>query len=131
MKKIVTVSILALAALSLTGCGTTTGERAGSAALMGAAGGALIGSLSAPARACALIRACVGAFLSYLYYHHQKRNIYSSSLPYSAQVRIRVSSLLPAPLVSPCSLDPVAGGGASGGFRSGCHGLPFQVLHPQ
>ena len=36
MKKIVIVSILALSALVLNGCGTTTGERAGSAALMGA-----------------------------------------------------------------------------------------------
>lgn len=75
MKKVVTVSILALSAMSLTGCGTTTGERAGSAALMGAAGGALIGSLSAQAGAGALIGAGVGALGGYLYDQHQKGNI--------------------------------------------------------
>ena len=75
MKKIVTVSVLALAALSLYGCGTTTGERAGSAALMGAAGGALIGSLSAQAGAGALIGAGVGALGGYLYDQHEKGNI--------------------------------------------------------
>ncbi len=75
MKKIATVSVLVLAALSLNGCGTTTGERAGSAALMGAAGGALIGSLSAQAGAGALIGAGVGALGGYLYDQHEKGNI--------------------------------------------------------
>ena len=75
MKKYMTVSILALGALTLTGCGTTTGELAGSGALMGAAGGALIGSLSAQAGAGALIGAGVGALGGYLYDQHQKGNI--------------------------------------------------------
>jgi hypothetical protein len=63
---------LLIAALSIAGCGTTTGERAGSGALMGAAGGALIGSLSAEAGAGALIGAGVGALGGYLYDQHKK-----------------------------------------------------------
>lgn len=61
--------------LLLAGCGTTTGERAGSAALMGAAGGAAIGSLSANAGRGALIGAGAGALGGYLYDQHQKGNI--------------------------------------------------------
>lgn len=75
MKKILLVSTLALSALTLGGCGTTTGERAGSGALMGAAGGALIGSLSAQAGAGALIGAGVGAVGGYLYDQYEKGNI--------------------------------------------------------
>ena len=67
--------LFALAALTLAGCGTTTGERAGSGALMGAAGGALIGSLSAQAGAGALIGAGAGALGGYLYDQYQKGNI--------------------------------------------------------
>jgi len=63
------------AALTLPGCGTTTGERAGSGALMGAAGGALIGSLSADAGAGALIGAGAGALSGYLVDQHEKGNI--------------------------------------------------------
>ena len=75
MKKTIAISILSLSALTLAGCGTTTGERAGSGALMGAAGGALIGSLSAQAGAGALIGAGAGALGGYLYDQYQKGNI--------------------------------------------------------
>jgi len=61
--------------LFVAGCGTTTGERAGSASLMGAAGGAAIGSLSANAGAGALIGAGAGALGGYLYDQHEKGNI--------------------------------------------------------
>lgn len=62
-------------ALLLVGCGTTTTERAGSGALMGAAGGALIGSLSANAGAGALIGAGAGALGGFLVDQHRKGNI--------------------------------------------------------
>jgi uncharacterized membrane protein len=64
--------LLLIAAIAIAGCGTTTGERAGSGALMGAAGGALIGSLSASAGEGALIGAGVGALGGYLYDQHKK-----------------------------------------------------------
>ena len=64
--------VVLAAAICLGGCGTTTGERAGSGALMGAAGGALIGSLRADAGAGALIGAGVGALGGYLYDQHEK-----------------------------------------------------------
>lgn len=70
-----THSFLALCIVALAGCGTTTGERAGSGALMGAAGGALIGSLSADAGKGALIGAGAGALGGYLLDQHQKGNI--------------------------------------------------------
>jgi len=70
-----THSFMALGIAALVGCGTTTGERAGSGALMGAAGGALIGSLSADAGKGALIGAGAGALGGYLYDQHQKGNI--------------------------------------------------------
>ena len=38
--KVATVSLFIIAALALTGCGTTTGERTGSGALLGAGTGA-------------------------------------------------------------------------------------------
>ncbi len=69
------VPLILATALALPGCGTTTGERAGSAALMGAASGALIGSLSAQAGAGALIGVGVGALGGYLYDQHMKGNI--------------------------------------------------------
>lgn len=75
MKKTLAIGILALSAMTLAGCGTTTGERAGSGALMGAAGGALIGSLSAQAGAGALIGAGAGALGGYLYDQYRKGNI--------------------------------------------------------
>ncbi len=64
-----------LLVLALSACGSTTAERAGSGALMGAAGGALIGSLSADAGAGALIGAGVGALGGYLVDQHAKGNI--------------------------------------------------------
>jgi len=75
MHKTLTLAILALSTLSLGGCGTTTGERTASGALVGVAGGALIGSLTAEAGAGALIGAGVGALGGYLYDQHQKGNI--------------------------------------------------------
>jgi hypothetical protein len=74
MLKLATPLVL-IAVIGIAGCGTTTGERAGSGALMGAAGGALIGSLSADAGAGALIGAGVGAVGGYLYDQHEKGNI--------------------------------------------------------
>jgi len=74
MKSIVLPAIF-VAAVGLSGCGTTTGERAGSGALLGAAGGALIGSLSASAGEGALIGLGVGALGGYLYDQHEKGNI--------------------------------------------------------
>ena len=74
MLKLATPFIL-ITAIGIAGCGTTTGERAGSGALMGVAGGALIGSLSADAGAGALIGAGVGAVGGYLYDQHEKGNI--------------------------------------------------------
>lgn len=72
MKKTVLFLILAVTALGLSACGTTTGERAGSAGLMGAASGALIGSISGRAGAGALIGLGAGALGGYLYDQHQK-----------------------------------------------------------
>lgn len=71
--KLLPVTIASL--LLVSACGTTTGERAGSGALMGAAGGALIGSLSANAGAGALIGAGAGALGGFLVDQHAKGNI--------------------------------------------------------
>jgi uncharacterized membrane protein len=69
-------TVLALtAAFALSGCGTTTTSRAGSGALMGAATGAAIGSLSANAGRGALIGAGAGALGGFLYDQHRKGNI--------------------------------------------------------
>jgi uncharacterized membrane protein len=70
-----TLPLLFVAAAAIAGCGTTTGERAGSGALMGTAGGALIGSLSGNAGEGALIGAGAGALGGYLYDQHKKGNI--------------------------------------------------------
>ncbi len=59
--KTLAVPTLLIATVAIGGYGTTTSSRAGSDALMGAAGGALIGSLSANAGAGALIGLGVGA----------------------------------------------------------------------
>jgi len=71
MNKSVVVVIL-FATIGLAGCGTTTGERTGSGALLGAGGGALIGSLSGSAGEGALIGAGVGALSGYLCDQHKK-----------------------------------------------------------
>ena len=57
----ISLLMLTLAAIALSGCGTTTPERAGSGALLGAATGAAIGSMSGDAGTGALIGAGVGA----------------------------------------------------------------------
>jgi hypothetical protein len=68
--------ILSLAtALALSGCGTTTTSRAGSAALMGGATGAALGSLSGNAGRGALIGVGAGALGGFLYDQHRKGNI--------------------------------------------------------
>lgn len=67
--------ILLSSPLLLAGCGETTTSRAGSGALMGAAGGALIGSLSADAGRGAAIGAGVGALGGFLFDQHQRGNI--------------------------------------------------------
>jgi len=69
------IPLLLTAAFALSGCGTTTTSRAGSAAAFGAAGGAAIGSLSANAGRGALIGAGVGAVGGFLYDQHRKGNI--------------------------------------------------------
>lgn len=73
--KSILVPVVLLASAALGACGTTTGSRAGSAALMGAAGGALVGSLSANAGKGALIGAGVGALGGFLYDQHQRGHI--------------------------------------------------------
>jgi hypothetical protein len=75
MKKLIAVPVALAAMVALAGCGTTTGQRAGSGALMGGAGGALVGSLSGDAGKGALIGAGVGALGGYLYDQHEKGNI--------------------------------------------------------
>jgi hypothetical protein len=75
MKTIVIAIPLIVASVGIAGCGTTTGERAGSGALMGAAAGAAIGALSASAGEGALIGLGVGAIGGYLYDQHKKGNI--------------------------------------------------------
>jgi len=72
---ILPITMLALAALTLSGCGTTTTSRAGSGAAFGAATGAAIGSLSATAGRGALIGAGAGALGGFLYDQHRRGNI--------------------------------------------------------
>jgi hypothetical protein len=73
--KTIAIPLTLIAAIGLSACGTTTGQRSGSGALMGAAGGAVIGSLSGNAGAGALIGAGAGAVGGYLYDQHRKGNI--------------------------------------------------------
>jgi hypothetical protein len=61
--------------LALAGCGETTTSRAGSGALMGAAGGAAIGSLSGNAGRGAAIGAGAGLLGGYLFDQHRRGNI--------------------------------------------------------
>ena len=68
-------SCVFVVSVAIAGCGTTTGERAGTGALAGAAGGGLLGSLSANAGKGALIGAGAGALGGYLYDQHKKGNI--------------------------------------------------------
>ncbi len=55
------IAMLALAGMTLAACGDTPGERALTGGLIGAGGGAAIGSLSGNAGAGALIGGAVGA----------------------------------------------------------------------
>ena len=74
MKRVFMISAAVLA-LATAGCGSTTGERAGTGALIGAATGAAIGSFSADAGAGALIGGAAGALGGYLYDQHEKGHI--------------------------------------------------------
>ena len=67
--------LLLLSALALTACGETTTTRAGSGALMGAATGAAIGSLSGNAGRGAAIGAGTGAVGGFLFDQHRRGNI--------------------------------------------------------
>jgi hypothetical protein len=67
--------VVLVAAVALGGCGTTTGARTASGALMGVAAGAAIGSLTAEAGAGALIGVGVGALGGYLYDQHLKGHL--------------------------------------------------------
>lgn len=69
------IPALLITAVTLGGCGSTTGTRTASGALMGAAAGAAIGSLTAEAGAGALIGVGVGALGGYLYDQHLKGNL--------------------------------------------------------
>ncbi|PZW50960.1 hypothetical protein C8P66_101175 [Humitalea rosea] len=60
MRKLM-IATLALGSLGLAACGQTTGDRAVSGGLLGAGGGAVIGSLSGNAGAGALIGGAAGA----------------------------------------------------------------------
>jgi uncharacterized membrane protein len=71
--KTTTISLVILSVVALTGCGTTTGERTGSGALIGAGTGAAIGSFSGNAGKGALIGAGAGALGGYLYDQDQKQ----------------------------------------------------------
>ena len=70
-----TIALVFVSSLALTGCGSTTGQRAGSGALMGAVGVGLIGSLSGNWGAGALIGAGAGAVGGYLVDQHKKGHI--------------------------------------------------------
>ena len=73
--KTLRIALALPAAFALSGCGTTTTSRAGSGALMGAAGGAAIGSISGNAGRGALIGAGAGALGGFLFDQHQRGNI--------------------------------------------------------
>jgi hypothetical protein len=75
MKKI-GVSIAAAAiAVTMTGCGETTGSRTLSGGAMGAAGGAALGAIGGNAGLGAVVGAGAGLLGGYLYDQHQKGNI--------------------------------------------------------
>jgi hypothetical protein len=76
MRRIVfPITLILFAVLALSGCGETTTSRAGSGALMGAAGGAAIGSLSGNAGRGAAIGAGTGLLGGYLFDQHRRGNI--------------------------------------------------------
>jgi hypothetical protein len=73
-KRFLSLSILVLS-VTIVGCGETTTSRAGSGAMMGAAGGAAIGSLSGNAGRGAAIGAGAGLLGGYLFDQHRRGNI--------------------------------------------------------
>jgi hypothetical protein len=64
--------LIFLSVAAIAGCGTTTGERTASGALLGAGTGAALGSLSGDAGKGALIGAGAGALGGYLYDQNRK-----------------------------------------------------------
>ena len=95
MKTGATAAVLATA-LALAGCGTTPGDRAVSGGLLGAGGGAAIGSLYGDAGKGAVIGGVGGAALGALTtprYGYYDRYGYYNSDPYYDRVRcVRYSS---------------------------------------
>jgi hypothetical protein len=87
-------------ALALTGCGTTPGERIGSGALLGAGGGAAIGSLSGNAGKGAVIGGVAGGALGALttpppprYGYYDRYSYYDRDYYYGGYTRcVRYSS---------------------------------------
>jgi uncharacterized membrane protein len=69
------LTLLIPVAMLLAACGETTTSRAGSGALMGAATGAAIGSLSGNAGRGAAIGAGTGAVGGFLFDQHRRGNI--------------------------------------------------------
>jgi len=67
------LNLIVMSALILPACGTTTGERTASGALLGAGTGAAIGSLSGDAGTGAVIGAGAGALGGFLYDQNQKQ----------------------------------------------------------
>jgi hypothetical protein len=73
--KTIAIPLTLVAAVALSGCGTTTGARVGTGTALGLATGAAIGAFSAQAGAGALIGAGVGALGGYLVDEHKKGNL--------------------------------------------------------
>jgi len=73
--KLSLLPLLLLPVLTLSGCGETTTSRAGSGAMMGAATGAAIGSLSGNAGRGAAIGAGTGVLGGFLFDQHRRGNI--------------------------------------------------------
>ena len=71
--KTLNITITLAAALVLSACGTTTAQRTGSGAAIGAVSGAAIGSLSGSAGTGALIGAGAGALGGYVYDQNEKK----------------------------------------------------------
>lgn len=74
MMKRITISLITLTLAALSGCGTTTTERVGSGALLGAASGAAIGSMSGDMGTGALIGAGAGAVGGLIIDQNEKTN---------------------------------------------------------
>jgi surface antigen len=73
MKIAIALSLALSGVVLLAGCGTTTGSRTASGALLGAGTGAAVGSMSANAGKGALIGAGAGALGGYLYDQDRKQ----------------------------------------------------------